>query len=201
MIQLVFARCNTKTIEGNTEYAFGLDNGLPWGHIKQDMKNFAARTKNTVLVMGAKTFMSFQDPLPNRRHVVVCEPSRPLPTTKSGKVATECISMSQFMAFLRGDQVITSYADKEYPWDTVLNRDIDTSIIGGKTLIEIALPHVDKVVATTIIKKHRVNSDVQLSEAFINELISSRVMVENHWYQCDELTQVIETVYGDKREF
>lgn len=199
MLQLVFARCPTKTVEGVTEQAFGLGDGLPWGHVKQDMQNFASRTKNTVLVMGAKTFMSFKDPLPNRRHVVVCEPSRPVPTTKSGKPAAECISMSEFMAVLRGDKVITCFASEEYPFDVTLSRDTDISIIGGKTLIEIALPHVDKVVATTIIKKHRVNNDVQLSEAFINELISTRVMIENHWYQCDELTEVIETVYGEKR--
>lgn len=199
MLQLVFARCPTKTVEGVTEQAFGLGDGLPWGHIRQDMKNFAARTKNTVLVMGAKTWASFKDPLPGRRHVVICDPKRSKPLTKSGKQPSEVITQEDFLKFLGGEEVITRTADNEYPWDVVLHRDTDTSIIGGKTLIEIALPYVDKVVATTIIKKHRVNSDVQLSEAFINELISSRVMIENHWYQCDELTQIIETVYGEKR--
>lgn len=199
MLQLVFARCTTKTVEGVTEHAFGLGDGLPWGHIKQDMKNFAARTNDTVLVMGAKTWMSFKDPLPNRRNVVVCDTTRPLPTTKSGKQPSEVITQAEFLKFLNGHEVITSTATKEYPWDIVLTRKDDVSIIGGKTLLEIALPLVDKVVATTIIKKHRVNSDVQLSETFIDELIRSRVMTESHWYQCDELTQVIETVYGEKR--
>lgn len=82
MLQVVFATCATKTVDGNTEIAFGLDDGLPWGHIRQDMVNFRNRTNNTVLIMGAKTWQSLKDPLPGRRSIVVISPGRGKPKTK-----------------------------------------------------------------------------------------------------------------------
>lgn len=199
MLQLVFATCNTKTVDGQNEIAFGLNNGLPWGHIPQDMKNFKARTLNSVMIMGAKTFESFNSPLPGRRSVVVCNLDRPLPKTKNGTQASEVLSMEEFKRFLDGETIVTSQKSKEYPWDTVVGRDrCDISIIGGKTLIEQAITRVDQVVHTSIIKDRRVNSDVQMSVEVIATIRNKYKMIESHWYQCDEITQIIESVYTPK---
>lgn len=198
MLQLVFATCNTKTIDGENEIAFGLNNGLPWGHIPQDMKNFKARTLSSVMIMGAKTFESFNAPLPGRRSVVVCNLDRPLPKTKNGTKATEVLSMEEFKRFLDGESIVTSQKTKEYPWDTVVGRErCDVSIIGGKSLIQQAVNRVDQIVHTNIIKAHRVNSDVQMDESLLMN-IRSKYKIESHWYQCDEVTQLIETVYKNK---
>ncbi|BAQ22904.1 dihydrofolate reductase [Edwardsiella phage PEi20] len=199
MLQLVFATCNTKTVDGRNEIAFGLGDGLPWGHIPQDMKNFKARTDNSILIMGAKTFMSFRKPLPGRRHVVVCKSLSTAPQTKDGTYASEIMYDDEFERFLNGDVIITSTATKEYPWDTTVSRNnMAVSIIGGKKLIQQALTRVDQVVHTNIIKDHRVNSDVQMPEELIYTMRNQYKMVENHWYQCDEVTQIIETVYKVK---
>ncbi|QYN80409.1 dihydrofolate reductase [Kosakonia phage 305] len=199
MLQLVFATCNTKAVDGRNEIAFGLNNGLPWGHIPQDMKNFKARTLNSVMIMGAKTFESFNSPLPGRRSVVVCNLDRPLPKTKNGTQASEVLSMEEFKRFLDGETIVTSKKSKEYPWDTVVGRDrCDISIIGGKTLIEQAITRVDQVVHTSIIKDRRVNSDVQMSVEVIATIRNKYKMIESHWYQCDEITQIIESVYTPK---
>lgn len=199
MLQLVFATCNTKTVDGRNEIAFGLNNGLPWGHIPQDMKNFKARTLNSVMIMGAKTFESFNSPLPGRRSVVVCNLDRPLPKTKNGTQASEVLSMEEFKRFLDGETIVTSQKSKEYPWDTVVARGrCDISIIGGKTLIEQAIVRVDQVVHTSIIKDHRVNSDVQMPVEVIATIRNKYKMIESHWYQCDEITQIIESVYTPK---
>ena len=199
MLQLVFATCNTKTIEGKSEIAFGLNNGLPWGRISQDLKNFKARTSDSVLIMGAKTFESFQSPLPNRRHVVVCNLQRGKPKTRNGTYPSEVITPEEFERFLNGETIVTSTATKEYPWDTVVGRDrCDVSIIGGKALIEQAITRVDQVVHTSIIKDRRVNSDVQMPVEVIATIRNKYKMIESHWYQCDEITQIIESVYTPK---
>lgn len=196
MLQLVFATCNTKTIEGKSEIAFGLNNGLPWGRIPQDLKNFKARTDNTIMIMGAKTWESFPKPLPGRRSIVVCNLQRGKPQTKDGTYPSEVMSPEEFERFLNGENIIVSTATKEYPWDTVVNRNTDNvSIIGGKGLIEQAITRVDQVVHTSIIKDHRVNSDVQMSEETMFNLRAQYKVTETHWYQCDEITQIVESVY------
>lgn len=196
MLQLVFATCNTKTVDGRNEIAFGLNNGLPWGHISQDLKNFKARTDNTIMIMGAKTWESFHKPLPGRRSIVVCNLQRQRPKTKDGTVANEIISPTEFDSFLNGEKIVTRFADKDYPWDSTVDRNSDNvSIIGGKTLIVQAALHVDRIVHTNIIKKNRVNSDVQIEDYILHNMKLGKELKETHWYKCDELTDITESVY------
>lgn len=200
MLQVVFATCATKTVEGNTEIAFGLNDTLPWGRIQQDMINFRNRTSNTVMIMGAKTWQSLNAPLPSRRSVVVVGSLRGKPQTKNGTYPSEIMYEDEFERFLKGGIIVTSTATAEYGWDTTVDRKShDVSIIGGKGLIEQAVPYADLVVHTNIIKKHRVNSTVQMSREFLNTLPMTRMLKESHWYQCDEMTQITESVYGEFR--
>ena len=48
----------------------GKDNNLIWSFSK-DMKFFREKTKNSVIVMGGKTFNSLPKILPNRKHIVL----------------------------------------------------------------------------------------------------------------------------------
>jgi dihydrofolate reductase len=50
--------------------ALGKDNDLIW-HLPNDFKRFKALTSGHHIIMGRKTFESFQKPLPNRTHVVI----------------------------------------------------------------------------------------------------------------------------------
>ncbi|RHW17974.1 dihydrofolate reductase [Sphingomonas gilva] len=53
----------------------GRDGGLPW-RIPADLKRFKAMTMGKPMVMGRKTFESFPNPLPGRRHIVLtCDPA------------------------------------------------------------------------------------------------------------------------------
>lgn len=195
MLQLIYAFAATKTVEGKNEYAFGLKDGLPWGHIKRDMENFAKRTKNSILIMGAKTFMSFKEPLPGRKSIVVQDLGRPLAMAKNGFAADAYISMDQFEEFLQNKTV---YGTTTYSDDYVINPSSGVySVIGGKGVLEAAQPYADRIIQTSIQKKHRVNSDVTLGINFIlqpswkNEF----QMVESSWVRCDELTELTETIY------
>lgn len=199
MLQLVFATCSTQTVDGKKEFAFGLKDGLPWGRISQDMKNFKSRTQNTIMIMGAKTWESFRSPLPGRRSVVVCNLQRGKPKTIDGTCPSEVITPEEFELFLNGETVVTSTATREYPWDTTVNRKSDdVSIIGGKTLIQQAIARVDRIAHTGITKNHRVNSDVQIDKETIIGIHIRNKLIETHWYAIDELTHISESVWVPK---
>ena len=48
----------------------GRDGGLPW-RLPADLKRFKALTMGKPMIMGRKTFESFPEPLPGRRHIVL----------------------------------------------------------------------------------------------------------------------------------
>lgn len=52
--------------------AIGIENKLPWNHIKEDMMWFKEHTKGKTVVMGSSTWDSLpRKPLPNRTNVVL----------------------------------------------------------------------------------------------------------------------------------
>ncbi len=62
MITLVLARAENGVI--------GRDGGLPW-RLPADLRRFKALTMGAPMIMGRKTFESFPNPLPGRRHIVL----------------------------------------------------------------------------------------------------------------------------------
>ena len=48
----------------------GVDGRLPW-HLPADLKRFKALTMGKPMIMGRKTFESFPNALPGRRHIVL----------------------------------------------------------------------------------------------------------------------------------
>ena len=53
----------------------GKDGGLPW-YIPNDLKHFKAKTMGLPMIMGRKTFESFQGPLKGRRNIVLTRDCR-----------------------------------------------------------------------------------------------------------------------------
>ncbi|BBC78304.1 dihydrofolate reductase [Escherichia phage EcS1] len=197
MIQLIYAYAGTKTVSGENEFAFGINGGLPWGHIPQDLKNFKARTEGTTLIMGAKTFSSFPKPLVGRPHVVVCDLSRDYPTTQDGSLAHFYISDYQFDKFLNGHELQVSSPNADF--NAIFSREEGVySVIGGAGLLQQAYPFSDKVIQTSIRKRHRVNSDTQLPMSFIVAPAredSGFLFKESHYYHIDAVTNISEDVY------
>ncbi|QOI66448.1 dihydrofolate reductase [Erwinia phage FBB1] len=182
MLQLVFACSPTRNVKGETEYAFGLDDGLPWKHISQDFKNFKSRTMGTTLIMGAKTFQSLPGKLEGRKHMVLHTPGRSVAVTKRGDQA---------------DQYVMPERVKDY---IKFHPEENFSVIGGAKLLQEFAPIADKIIISKIIKSHYVNSTVKLPIEFIMNIHrggnKELKMQENHFWQIDELTQLFETVYA-----
>ncbi|QBP35575.1 dihydrofolate reductase [Phage NC-G] len=193
MIKLVFACAPTKTVDDKNEYAFGLNDGLPWGHIKKDLQNFKARTEGTTMIMGAKTFQSLPGLLPGRTHIVVADIARGYPETKDGDLAHFYITWDEYITFVTGGEIQLSSPNT--PYNPLIGQNTGVSIIGGPSLLEAALPYADEIIMTKIIKRHRVNSTVQLPITFVHDIMLNRSMVESHYYQIDELTEITESVY------
>ena len=67
MITLHLARADNGVI--------GRDGKMPW-HLPADLKRFKAHTLGKPMIMGRKTFESFPNPLPGRRHIVLTRDAR-----------------------------------------------------------------------------------------------------------------------------
>lgn len=53
-----------------SDYGIGLNNTIPW-NLTEDKKFFSKTTKNSVIIMGRKTYESIGRPLPNRINIVI----------------------------------------------------------------------------------------------------------------------------------
>lgn len=127
----------------------GLNNKLPWAHIKADMAWFKKHTEGQVVVMGSKTYDSLPEtfrPLPKRTNVVLTR----------GRARDAHLH-------LQGDpQNMLFNLASIYP-------DQDVFIIGGENIYRQFMPMVDRVIVT------RVHQVVE-ADAFldIDQLMDSR---------------------------
>lgn len=109
--------------------AIGINNSLPWNHIKKDMVWFKEHTHQTVVVMGSSTWASLpRKPLPNRTNVVLS--------------SRGSIPGVDLVLHLPPDQVITLLQSR-YP-----NKDI--VIIGGAKVYNDFMPYIDRMYISRI---------------------------------------------------
>lgn len=90
----------------------GVNGGLPW-NIPEDMKFFRDTTRNHVMIMGRKTFDSFNGkPLPSRYHIVITRDASSLkfePNEKSPvsivKSVEEAVALAKTLTSQWGEEV------------------------------------------------------------------------------------------------
>lgn len=175
MIQLVFA---------HKFGAFGAADGMPWPHISQDFKNFKARTEGTSLIMGAKTFASLPGKLKGRLHYVLTDRDRPGPVAKNGDIPDIPICADNLKSIL----------ENAHKYDTKY------SVIGGKALLEQALPFADKVIVTHIDYTLDKPITQNLDNSFLRKLDKDFVQEEMHLYR-DGTNTICENVLIKKLYF
>lgn len=126
----------THVVACSENRVIGTQGGLPW-NIPEDMKFFKETTKGHIMIMGRKTFDSFNGrALPNRYHIVITrDPSKhSFPSTESSPVVfvssiDEAIEHAKPLTAKWGDEVF---------------------IIGGGEIYKQAMPVTDKVYLTLI---------------------------------------------------
>lgn len=133
-VKAVFAVGNDAYEE---DFAFGYQQGLPWGHCKEDLQKFKAETANSVLIMGANTFTSLPGKLSGRVHCVMSASGQRL-VTKNGNTADYIIHGGGLSAAI--DVMKSTHPDS------------DVCIIGGKGLLLEAINNtlVDELVITHV---------------------------------------------------
>ncbi|UZO33419.1 hypothetical protein R41_62 [Klebsiella phage R4_1] len=134
IVKAVFAVGNDAYDE---DFAFGYQQGLPWGHCKEDLQKFKAETENSVLIMGANTFTSLHGKLPGRIHCVLSGSGSFL-KTKKGDVADYVIHGGGLSAAIGTMQA--THPDK------------NVCVIGGKGLLLDSINNklVDEIVVTHV---------------------------------------------------
>lgn len=109
----------------------GKDNKLPW-HLPADMKFFREKTQGKIMIMGRKTFESFDKPLPKRFHIVI---SRGGPTRPASDLVHWVHSLDEAIAFA------ASLAN-QYPEEVF--------VIGGGEIYSASMKVIDRLYLTVI---------------------------------------------------
>ena len=117
----------------------GTQGDLPW-NIPEDMAFFREKTKGHIMIMGRKTFDSFQGkPLPKRVHIVITRNPEPLKFTASG--SSPVIQVESIDAALKAaSQLIPQWPEEVF-------------IIGGGEIYRQTLEISDRIYLTCIEKE------------------------------------------------
>lgn len=124
--------------------ALGKDNKIVW-HLPDDFKRFKKLTSGHSIIMGRKTFESFDKPLPNRTHIIISRQKNYIPKTDDEK----CIVVDSMEKAL-----------------AISSKDKNVFVIGGGEIYNLGLPFADKIELT------RVHEDFE-ADAFFPEINSS----------------------------
>ncbi len=112
----------------------GVDNTLPWaGEYPEDMKHFRTMTKNSILIMGRKTFESVGSrPLPSRRNIVISRLANGL----------GCISV----------EGVEVYSSVKEAIDACNGDARDIWVVGGERIYEAGMQFAEEIYLTMIPK-------------------------------------------------
>ena len=128
-LQMIVAICN-----GN---GIGANNGLLW-NIPEDLKHFANKTKNSIVIMGRKTYFSIpleKRPLKNRLNIVVTSKPEIFVSERNDKVV-----------FCKSREVKSLLNDNKEKFDNVF-------VIGGESIYKM-LMHITQTIHITRVKKN-----------------------------------------------
>lgn len=130
--------------------AIGKDNRLLW-HMPNDLKFFKRKTKGHHVIMGRKTFESFEGILPKRTNIVI--------TRKQEYEAPGCVvvhSLEEALKKVKGDD--------------------EAFIVGGEQIYRLGMEHADRLYITWI--HERFDADAHFPE--FDEKVWKEVEREEH---------------------
>lgn len=156
IVKAVFAY--GKTSDPNV-YAFGLNGGLPWKHVREDMEQFRKDTTDCVLIMGSGTYKSLPCKLSNRIHVVLSDTGADL-VAKNGD---------------KPDYIFKSKSLQHAIQDVKNMYENDIAIIGGIGLIKDAIrDNLVDVVYSTYIALDEYDHDISVTSDELADLYATK---------------------------
>lgn len=135
----------------NGVIGLGNSNSLPWqGKYPEDMKFFRETTKDSVVIMGRKTFESMNSkPLPKRKNIVV-----------SKNIGLQIVALDSY------DLEVTSSLPNAIQKVELEQREV--FIIGGSSIYEEGLKYADRILLTVI--PEEISGDNLIKFPWINPL-------------------------------
>lgn len=112
-------------------FGIGLNNAMPWGYIKEDMRFFRSITNSSTVIMGRYTFESMgSKALKNRKNIVI---------TKNTSISNSETDNLYFRQSL--DETIC---------DLLKNKEREVFIIGGEQIYKNSIDYADRIYLTHI---------------------------------------------------
>jgi dihydrofolate reductase len=108
--------------------SLGKDNAMIW-HLPDDFKRFKKLTTGHLIILGRKTYESFDKPLPNRTHIIITRQENYVE-----KVDASCCIVVASME----EAIAKTSADEE------------NFIIGGGEIYKLGIPIADKIELTRV---------------------------------------------------
>lgn len=155
-VKLVFGyHASRRLYDADKGFPFGNADGLPWPHNSDDMGMFMEDTRDSVLVMGSKTWESLPKRLKNRVNVVL---SSGTPRNKAGEMPDHLVVGDI------GDVILG--LKETYP-------NCDICIIGGLSVLTAAAEYADELYDTRIeMRKHSdITTDLWMSHQQMYDII------------------------------
>lgn len=140
----------------------GVDNTLPWaGEFPEDMKHFRTMTKNSIVIMGRKTFESIGNrPLPMRRNIIISRLANGL----------GCLNAE-------GAEV---YSSVKEAIDKCEGDSRDIWIVGGERIYDAGMEFADEIYLTLIPKW--IDTELGQSVARFPFISPDLFKCEDEWY-------------------
>lgn len=152
----------------NEDGVIGKNGKLPW-KFRQDMKHFKTLTENNIVIMGRKTYESIGHALPNRINIVIT--SNPNYNAHGCEIAH---SLKEAMDMCYNKDWMIDSKEEDYQIndnESVSKKYRDVFIIGGKRVIEEALPLVGAVFKTAVYMPIEIDENtVTITREFENHM-------------------------------
>lgn len=129
-------------------HAIGINGHLPW-HLPADLHHFKEKTMGHPILMGRKTFESFPNLLPGRKHIVLTH------------------SQDFFNKYQDNNQVVVLRSKAELNKWLEENKDENIGVIGGASVFKMLLNKVDCLEKTVIYDEF--NADTFMPEINYND--------------------------------
>lgn len=158
----------------------GKDGKLPWPKIPSDMKRFRDLTKNSVVIMGRKTYDSIGKPLKGRFNIVLTS------------ACTYVKDYEQGTPVLKTNSV-------ELALERAQAECKDIFILGGESVYKEFMPVVDRVMITTIHNKYDCDTRFPFDTMWEHTWHSEEIRYPNRVFHNDPMGTFFEILRKVKR--
>ena len=173
-VKMIFACSYNKQTE---EHAFGNKGKLPWSFLKQDMEIYKEYTKNSILIMGSKTFESLPKKHRDLVHIVISRKHK----SDCRLIVNKSNEMSDYISDTTAGAITFA---KELITENQYENINEICLIGGAGLLHDNRFLVDEICISEIVTHKPLDYDVTINvkDMFEGKIATTheKIEIENH---------------------